>query len=215
MKIAPTVIWTAAYSREATTVLIEAFLDDDALVQLVPSARRRFRMLSAVVAEIVATAAADGSLVCAVDADVGIVGVAAVHRPNSARWRARRRRLRLALALAWDARWLVTHSPRTAVAAGLRWVALWRLRSRLPRHQHLAMIGVRGQQRGVGFGSLLLAEVLRRADDAAVGCALETNSADTRDWYARHGFHRRAALRWAGRTTWLMYRPPHAAKDPT
>jgi len=215
MKIAATVVSTAAYSREATTVLTHAFLADEGLVQLVPDARRRFRMLSAVVAEVVAAAAADDSLSCAVEADSGIVGVAAVHRPNSAIWRARPRWLRLALALAGDAGWLFIHSPRTTLAAGLRWVALRRLRARLPRHHHLAMIGVRGPQRGLGFGSLLIAEVLRRADDVGVGCALETNRPDTRDWYARHGFRSRAALRWAGRTTWLMYRPPHVAKDRT
>jgi GNAT superfamily N-acetyltransferase len=215
MKIAPTAVWNVKHAREAATVLTEAFVDDEALAHLVPDARRRVRILSAVVAEVVAASAADDSLLCAVDADSGIVGVAAVHRPNSAIWRARPRWLRSALALAGDAGWLFIHSPRTTLAAGLRWVALWALRARLPRHHHVAMIGVRGQQRGVGFGSLLLAKVLRRADDAGIGCALETNRPETRDWYARHGFRTRAALRWAGRTTWLMYRPPHAAKDLT
>jgi ribosomal protein S18 acetylase RimI-like enzyme len=213
MTIAPTVVWNAGYAHGATTVLTEAFLDDEGLVHFVPDARRRSRMLSTVVAEVVAAAAAHDSLLCAVNADFGIVGVAAVHRPNSALWRARS--LRSALALARDAARLFVHSPRTTVAAGLRWVALWRLRARLPRHHHLAMIGVLGHQRGLGLGTLLLGEVLRRGDEAGVGCALETNSSDTRDWYARHGFRSRAALRWAGRTTWLMYRPPPPTKDPS
>lgn len=210
---APTVVWNAERAREATTVLTEAFLDDEGLVQLLPNARRRLRMLSAVIAEVVIAAAVDDSLLCAVNTDFGIVGVAAVHRPNSASWRARS--LGSALGLARNAAWLFIHSPRKALAAGLRWVALWRLRAKLPRHHHLAMIGVLGHQRGRGFGSLLLIEVLRRADQARLGCALETNRPDTRDWYASHGFRSRAALRWAGRTTWLMYRPPHAAKDLT
>lgn len=210
---APTVVWNAECERDGTTVLTDAFVDDDGLVQLWPDARRRLRLLSAVVAEVVTTAAVDDSLLCAVSADFGIVGVAAVHRPNSDWWRARS--VRSTLGLARDAAWPFMHSPRKTLEAGLRWVALRRLRARLPRHHHLAMIGVVAHQRGRGFGSLLLTEVLRRADQARLGCALETNRPDTRDWYARHGFRSRATLRWAGRTTWLMYRPPHATKDPS
>jgi GNAT superfamily N-acetyltransferase len=170
-------------------------------------------VLSTVVAEVVATAAADHSLVCAVDPKVGIVGAAALHRPHSAGWRRRLRWLRVAVALAPDAGWHIVRAPRAAITAALHWFALRRLRARLPRHRHLALIGVRRQQRGVGIGSGLLAEVLRRTDRAGVGCALETNSPVTRDWYASRGFRSRAALRWAGRTTWLMYRPPYPAKE--
>ena len=213
MTIEPAVVWNAECAREGSTVLTDAFLDDEGLVQLLPDTRRRLRLLSAVVAEVVTAAAADDSLLCAVTADFGIVGVAAVHPPHSASWRAHS--LSPAMGLARNAAWLFVHSPRKTLAAGLRWVALWRLRARLPRHHHLAMIGVLRHQRGRGFGSILLTEVLRRADQARLGCALETSGPKTRDWYARHGFRSRAALRWAGRTTWLMYRPPLAAKDLT
>lgn len=211
----PIVVWTAEHAQEATAVLTDAIVDDEGLVHLLPDARRRLRVLSAVVAAVVARAASDESLLCAVDTELGILGAAALHRRRSAAWRARLGWLRLAAALAPDASWLFMRSPRAAITAGLRWVSLRRLRARLPRHRHLALIGVHRQQRGFGIGSLLLAEVLERTDRAGIGCALETNRSTTRDWYASHGFRSRAALRWTGRTTWLMYRPPHPAKELT
>lgn len=146
---------TSSMRTRRRPFLIDAFVDDEGLVHVLPDALRRLRVLSAVVAEVVATAVADESLLVAVDTKRSTLGAGLLHRPRSVGWRARLPWLRLAAALAPVAGWKFIRSPGTAIAMGLRWVCLRRLRGSLPRRRRLARIGVRRQQRGFGFGCFL------------------------------------------------------------
>jgi ribosomal protein S18 acetylase RimI-like enzyme len=175
-------------------------------VRLVPDRRRRARITTIVVRTLLATVPR-GVVLGARTPDGSILGAAILANAVQLRPRQLAPLLPLLVSGSVDGAWLLVNRPGLTLGALRRTAKLARLRTRLPPHRHLALLGVRPSAQRRGIGSALLAEALRHCDRAGTGCALETNRAQTRDWYARFGFRTVAEVRWEASETWLMYRP--------
>jgi GNAT superfamily N-acetyltransferase len=82
------------------------------------------------------------------------------------------------------------------------------------RKWYLAIVGLDDGFRGQGLGGRLLARGLRRADDHALPCYLETAKPANVAWYLRFGFFvtdPAVQLVPRGPTHWMMWRPPQVA----
>ena len=81
-------------------------------------------------------------------------------------------------------------------------------------HWYLALLGVSPRRQGQGIGRALLTPVLRRADQEALPCYLETFVSDNVPFYERRGFRVvDAGVEPQSRVAfWAMRREPHAAQ---
>jgi GNAT superfamily N-acetyltransferase len=83
------------------------------------------------------------------------------------------------------------------------------------RHWYLAMVAVRPEWRGRGFGAALLRPVLDRCDADGVPAYLEATSPRNRTLYERHGFEVRDEIRVKDAPPlWPMWREPGASLAP-
>ncbi len=114
-------------------------------------------------------------------------------------------------------RQIVAMAPRLVPAVGLSGVRKVGTLAEVDRHHphephwYLAVLGTDPAHQGRGFGSSVLAPVLARADEAGVGCYLESSKEDNLAFYRRHGFEVTEELdlaRGAGPRIWLMWRDP-------
>lgn len=76
-------------------------------------------------------------------------------------------------------------------------------------HHHLAFLAVRPIRQRRGLGSALLRHHHARLDDRGIAAYLEATSPDSRDLYARHGYHQMGEpFRLPDQTPmWPMWRP--------
>jgi ribosomal protein S18 acetylase RimI-like enzyme len=92
-----------------------------------------------------------------------------------------------------------------------RWLTyLGRIEERHPKdkHYYLEFIGVDPMQQGKGFGSCVLSDLSRRADEDKVGCYLETSNVRNVPLYERFGFETVAEEEIIGVNNWFMWRSP-------
>lgn len=87
---------------------------------------------------------------------------------------------------------------------------------RAPAHYYLFAIGVTPEHKGQGFGSALLAPVLRRCDDEGMGAYLENSKEENLPFYEGHGFRVLKQIRFARAAPplWLMWREPAGESSP-
>ncbi|HUC04318.1 MAG TPA: GNAT family N-acetyltransferase [Acidimicrobiales bacterium] len=188
----------------ALPALVRAFWDYEETVHLLPSARRRRRVLPRYLLSDLCDARRAGQLwVVAEGSD--ILGAAAWLAPGAypvSPWRQVAQGAHLAPALPWGLGTL-----REA----------WRGRDVNRRHHAgfrphywLMALGVEPRRQGEGLGSSLLAPVLELADESATGCFLFTARPANTAWYERFGFRVQAEYRptptWP--TVWSMWRDP-------
>jgi ribosomal protein S18 acetylase RimI-like enzyme len=80
---------------------------------------------------------------------------------------------------------------------------------RTPPHWYLAILGTDPAAQGRGLGSRVLAPVLERCDEDAVGAYLESSKESNISFYARHGFRVTRTLDLPrGPRLWAMWRDP-------
>jgi len=95
---------------------------------------------------------------------------------------------------------------RYDLRAWLDWLeAVGELHPKIP-HYYFEFMGVEPAFQGQGHGSRLLAEAVRRADAAGVGCYLETATRRNVALYERFGFQVSNQIEVIGLTTWSMWR---------
>jgi len=186
--------------RQAAQVLANAFMDE-------PVSQRVYRGLTA--AQHLKNLKADFSGELAICVRRGeplelrqngsILAAAAIYPPGAypLRWYDNLRSLVSAIA---------GHS-RYDLRAWLRWLeAVGELHPKMP-HYYFEFMGVEPAFQGQGYGSRLMAEAVRRADAAGVGCYLETATPRNVILYERFGFQIRDQIEVIGLTTWCMWRP--------
>ena len=80
-------------------------------------------------------------------------------------------------------------------------------------HYYLFAIGVLPEAQGLGLGSALLRQVLRRCDDEGMPAYLENSREQNLPFYEGHGFRVQQQIRFARSAppVWLMWREPQAA----
>ncbi len=76
-------------------------------------------------------------------------------------------------------------------------------------HWYLGVLGTDPLQQGKGFGSAVMAPVLKRCDESGVAAYLESSKEANVPFYERHGFRvtRELTVK-GGPTEWLMWRDP-------
>lgn len=78
-------------------------------------------------------------------------------------------------------------------------------------HWYLAVLGTDQAHQGKGLGSAVMAPALAKADEAGVGCYLESSKESNIPFYARHGFEVTGTYdlgKGSGPRLWLMWRDP-------
>ncbi len=76
-------------------------------------------------------------------------------------------------------------------------------------HWYLGVLGTEPLQQGKGFGSAVMAPVLKRCDERGVGAYLESSKESNVPFYERHGFRVTRELKMKrGPSVWLMWRDP-------
>jgi len=75
-------------------------------------------------------------------------------------------------------------------------------------HYYLELIGVKPGLQGIGFGSTILKEMIRKANEDRVGCYLETSNPRNVPLYERFGFQVMREKVIIGVNTWFMWRSP-------
>ena len=76
-------------------------------------------------------------------------------------------------------------------------------------HWYLGVLGTDPLQQGKGFGSAVMAPVLKRCDESGVAAYLESSKESNVSFYERHGFRVTSELTVkGGPTLWLMWRDP-------
>ena len=171
-------------ARAASRLLADAFAHDPFIGHFFRDRNRRRLALPSFFRAVLHELLPAGA-VYALDADGALAGVAAWAPP-----RGQPRRPLPARLASLEVRALY---PR---AARRLWSGFAALGDRHPAapHWYLAFVGVRPGAQRRGFGQLLLAPVLARADAEGVACYLETPFPDTRAFYRRLGFEETAEL---------------------
>jgi len=83
-------------------------------------------------------------------------------------------------------------------------------------HYYLFAIGVTSGHKGMGLGTSLISDVLRRCDDEGVPAYLENSKAANLRFYEGHGFKVQQEIRFARSAppVWLMWREPRGTGTP-
>ncbi len=99
--------------------------------------------------------------------------------------------------------------PLTA-ARVVAWTSAWTNRDPDEPHIHLGPLAVDRHLQGRGIGSLIMAEVIKRLDEAGAVGYLETDRAVNVSFYERFGFEVAEQAQVLRVTNWFMRRAPSA-----
>lgn len=188
----------------AALVIARAFVDNPGMVAVLDSddAARRLALLSRLFPVFVAAYRKHGAAFIARDDSGAITGVALTLPPGRYPQSVA---MQVQLTLGVIARMPLGVALRLGIAD-----ALMRKHHMTGAHHYLFMLGVDPDHQGRGYGSVLLRELSRRADDAHVPCYLETDKPSSMKLYERHGYritHERTFRRLSDLKLWFMQRP--------
>jgi GNAT superfamily N-acetyltransferase len=191
-------------ARDVTPCLVRAFWEFPESTHLLPDERNRRRVLPKFLGSEAKDAAIFHTLLAARHDGV-IVGAAAWLPPGSYPVSARRQ-VAEAISLLPVAPWGVG-----ALREARRGQTANRSRhTGRPPHYWLRAIGVEPDRQGEGIGTLLVCEMLQRADQEDRGCFLFTATAKNAAWYESLGFAiidtYKPTATWP--PTWAMWRTP-------